>query len=46
MYIDLGNDESERQKNLMIFKDWVGSWNLKRKNELTEEELRKVTAPE
>ena len=46
MYIHLGNDESERQKNLMIFKDWVGSWNLKRKNELTEEELRKVTAPQ
>jgi hypothetical protein len=46
MYSFLGKDEEERQKNLKIFKSWVGSWNLKRKAELTEEELRKVTAPQ
>jgi hypothetical protein len=46
MYIYLGKDEEERQKNLKGFKDWVGSWNLKRKAELTEEELSKVTAPQ
>jgi hypothetical protein len=46
MYIYLGKDEEERQKNLKGFKDWVGYWNLKRKAELTEEELSKVTAPQ
>ena len=46
MYINLGEDEVERQKNLKIFKAWVGSWSLKRKNELTEEELKKITAPQ
>jgi hypothetical protein len=46
MYIHLGKNEEERQKNLNRFKDWVGSWNLKRKKESTPEELRKITAPE
>jgi len=46
MYTHLGKDEEERQKNLKIFKSWIGSWNLKRKAELTEEELKKVTAPQ
>ena len=46
MYTYLGKDEEERQKNLKGFKDWVGSWNLKRKAELTEEELKQVTAPQ
>jgi len=46
MYTFVGKDEEEREKNLKVFKSWVGSWNLKRKAELTEEELRKVTAPQ
>ena len=46
MYLYLGKDEEERQKNLKIFKNWVGSWNLKRKAEMTEEELSKITAPQ
>jgi hypothetical protein len=46
MYIYLGRDEGERQKNLKIFKDWVGSWNLKRRHQLSEEELSKIEAPE
>jgi hypothetical protein len=46
MYLYLGKDEEERQKNLKVFKDWVGSWNLKRKADLTEEEFKKITSPE
>ena len=46
MYIYLGRDEGERQKNLKIFQDWVGSWNLKRHHQLSEEELSKIEAPE
>jgi hypothetical protein len=46
MYFYLGKDEEERQKNLKIFKGWVGSWSLKRKAELSEEELKKITAPQ
>jgi hypothetical protein len=42
----LGKDKEERKKNLKIFKSWIGSWNLKRKTQLTEEELGKVTAPQ
>jgi hypothetical protein len=45
MYIFLGKDEPERQKNLKTFKDWVGSWNLKRRKDLTAEEVKKITAP-
>ena len=46
MYVFLGRDEEERQKNLKTFKDWVGSWNLKRRADLTEEESKKITAPQ
>jgi len=46
MYPFLGKDEEERQKNLKAFKSWIGSWNLKRKAELTDDELGKVTAPQ
>lgn len=46
MYVFLGKDEEERQKNLKTFKDWVGSWNLKRRVDLTEEESKKITAPQ
>jgi hypothetical protein len=42
MYQYLGNSEEERQKNLTIFKQWVGSWNLKRWNEVTKEELNQL----
>ncbi len=32
MYTKLGSDEAERQKNLKVFKDWVGEggWNMNR----------------
>jgi len=46
MYPYLGKDEEERQKNLKVFKEWVGSWNLKRRNKLTEEEIQKIIAPQ
>ena len=46
MHTFLGKDEEEREENLKTFKNWIGSWNLTRKAELTEEELRKVTAPQ
>lgn len=39
MYKYLGDTEEERQKNLNIFKKWVGNWSLKRWNEITKEEL-------
>ena len=39
MYQHLGATEEERQKNLAIFKSWVGNWSLKRLPETTKEEL-------
>jgi len=46
MHFYLGKDDEERQKNLKIFKGWVGLWSLKRRSELSEEELKKITAPQ
>ena len=42
MYQYLGSTEEERQKNLTIYKQWVGNWNLKRFNEVTKEELNQL----
>ncbi|MRR36663.1 cytochrome C, partial [bacterium] len=39
MYKHLGTTEEERQKNLALFKAWVGNWNLKKWPEVTKEEL-------
>lgn len=39
MYAKLGANEEERQRNLLIFKEWVGNWSKKRWNEITKEEL-------
>jgi len=46
MYADLGSADAERSANLETFKKWVGSWSLKRKKELSEEELEAIKAPE
>ena len=46
MYINLGGTDLERAKNLEIIRKWVGSWTLKRKAEITEEELRAIKARE
>jgi hypothetical protein len=39
MYQYLGATEEERQKNLKLFKEWVGTWTLKRWREINKEEL-------
>lgn len=43
MYTHLGVDEDERQKNLALFKEWVGNWTLKRWSEITKEEMNSIT---
>ena len=42
MYSHLGATEVERQKNLALFKEWVGNWSLKRLPETTKEELNGI----
>lgn len=42
MYKHLGRTEEERQKNLAIFKEWVGNWTLKRWPEISKEELDRI----
>lgn len=39
MYQHLGDSEAERQANLALFKAWVGSWNLKKFDALTKDDL-------
>lgn len=39
MYQYLSVDDAERQKNLTLFRAWVGNWTLKRFRELTMEDL-------
>lgn len=39
MYQYLGTTEEDRQKNLKLFKEWVGNWTLKRWREIGKEEL-------
>ena len=46
MYAYLGSADAERSANLETFKKWVGSWSLKRKKELSQEELEAIKAPE
>jgi len=45
MYVYLGSTEEERQKNLELFKKWVGYWTLKRWHEITKEELDQIRVP-
>jgi len=45
MYQDLGEDEEERQRNLAIFKAWVGggeAWNPARWREMSKEQLDRI----
>jgi hypothetical protein len=37
MYVHLGDDDKERTKNLQLFKDWIGYWNVKTRHDITEE---------
>ena len=46
MYNYLGNNPKERTERLEKVKQWVGSWSLKRRNELSQAELAAITAPE
>jgi len=46
MYLWVGKIDSERAENLSIIKKWVGHWTLKRKNEMTEEEMKLIRARE
>jgi hypothetical protein len=43
MYEYLGDNNEERQKNLKLFKSWVGNWTLKRWPEITKEEMDGIT---
>lgn len=45
MYRRLGITEQERQKNLVLFKEWVGNWVLKRWPDVTKEELNGIKVP-
>lgn len=48
MYQHLGADEAERQKNLALFKAWVGEdgWVLKRFEEISRKELGRIKVEE
>jgi len=46
MYAYLGGNDAERAQRLDTMKKWVGNWSLKRRKELSEAELRTITAPE
>lgn len=45
MYANLGDTDAERAQRLMLFKAWVGSWNLRRSAELSDAERQAITAP-
>jgi hypothetical protein len=42
MYQYLGATEEERQRNLSIFKEWVGNWTLKKWPEITKEDMNSL----
>ncbi len=44
MYEHLGATEAERKTNLNIFKNWVGSWNVKRWSNISKDELSAIKA--
>lgn len=46
MYQYLGANDAEREKNLAVFKAWVGedAWNLKRRDAISKDELMKIKA--
>jgi hypothetical protein len=44
MYQYLGASEEERQRNLAVFKVWVGNWTLKRFADMTKDDLAGIQA--
>jgi mono/diheme cytochrome c family protein len=45
MYVNLANDDAGRAARLAQFKQWIGSWNLKKRAELSPAELAAIKAP-
>jgi len=46
MYNYLGKNADERAQRLVAMKQWVGNWTLKRRKEMSEGELKSITAAE
>jgi mono/diheme cytochrome c family protein len=46
MHDYLGGTEQERSANLTVIKDWVGGWTLKRKKDISADELKAILALE
>ncbi len=46
MYSYLGGTDEEKAKNLEVIKKWIGGWTLKRKKDISEEELKGIKALE
>ncbi len=46
MYAYLGKTAGERSENLRVIKEWVGGWTLKRKKDISQEELKAIKAAE
>jgi mono/diheme cytochrome c family protein len=46
MYVYLGSNDAERAQRLDTLKKWVGNWSLKRRKELSDADLRTITAAE
>lgn len=46
MYDNLGGTEQEKSANLKAIKDWVGGWTLKRKKDISADELKAIKALE
>jgi hypothetical protein len=42
MYQYLGSTYEERQKNLALFKAWIGNWTLKRWTEISKKEMHDI----
>jgi len=46
MYGYLGGTDAEKAKNLEVIKKWIGGWTLKRKKDMSEDELKTIKALE
>ena len=46
MYSYLGGTDEEKAKNLEVIKKWIGGWTLKRKKDISEDELKAIKALE
>jgi hypothetical protein len=46
MFKFLGKTDQERAMNLKLVKEWISGWTLKRKAEMTEDDLRAIKARE